>query len=96
MMARNYLNCAQVAAEPQLLAGWFVFVDTREPVESLEDLAGELVNLVTESGGHTLWLNPETDGRRVGARAFNAPLTFNGRRLSYHRSVEGAIFPTRS
>ena len=93
-MASNYLNCSQISGDPGLLRGWFEFVDDRSNVDDsdLGSLASHLVDLVRTHGNHALWLNPESDGRRVGANGYNVFLELNGRRLRYKCFIEGALF----
>ena len=94
IMASNYLNCSQISGDPGLLRGWFEFVDDRSNVDDsdLGSLASHLVDLVRTHGNHALWLNPESDGRRVGANGYNVFLELNGRRLRYKCFIEGALF----
>ncbi len=93
----SYLAGSAVKADPSLLKGWFIFVegtDKKLTDDDLKLLAAEVSQrLEHQTGFHILWLDPERDGRRQGASAFNQPLTVAGRRVRYARNEEGAITP---
>lgn len=94
MGERPHYISAPVTGEQ--IHNWFEFADgTHLTPEQEDQLAIECLSSVVYKERAALWLNPETDRGRTGAKAFNAPLKLGGEPVRYVPSVEAAIFPPR-
>lgn len=90
---RHYVS-APVTGEQ--IHGWFEFVDHTPLSPEQEDrLALDSLSQKVFRERAALWLNPETDSRRTGAKAFNQPLEVDGKAVRFVEQQEAAIFPPR-